>query len=397
MKKYIYWALLVFPLFVWSCSDTKDIPKPNEEVSKLIEVKEIGSKSRSEIVGMAQKAFGPAATTIALLLQYDVKYYKVTYKTNTPEGKEIIASGALMLPDNGNSFPLVGYQHGTLFNETDAPSYFSETGEGLIGYALASSGFFTALPDYIGYGESKSEPHPYEHALGLAIPNTDMLLAVKEYFIDKKINWNSNLMLCGYSAGGYATLATQKYIEENHKTEFNLKASSAGAGAYNKSLTLNNIINKPTNGAVDHNRSYIWVLQTYNRIYKLGKSMDYFFKEPYASQIEKEGHMVELSGSMNDLLDQDFIENYNKGQEEELVNAFKANDLVNWKTNITTKLTHGDADTYVPYINATSALEGMQKAGSPQVSLITVPNGTHTNSIQSFILETYTLFANNRN
>lgn len=396
MKKYIYWALLVFPLFVWSCSDVKDIPEPSDEVSNLIEVKEIGKKSRAEIIEMGQKAFGPGALALGFLLQYDVKFYKVVYKTQTPEGKEVIASGALMLPDNGGSFPMVGYQHGTIFNEADAPSYFKEGAEDLIGFALASAGYLTAVPDYVGYGESKSEPHPYEHALGLAIPNTDMFLAVKDYFNKERINWNNNLLLCGYSAGGYATLATQKYIEENYKSTFNLKASIAGAGAYNKSLVLDDLINKPSGGEVDHNRSYVWVVQTYNRIYQLNKPMSYFFKEPYALQIEQEGHLVTLSGSIHNFLNPDFVKSYKNGNEEEIINVFKDNDLVDWKTNINTVLIHGDADTYVPYVNATTALEGMKNAGSPNVQLKTVSGGTHTSSIQDFILETYTLFSNNR-
>ena len=257
---------------------------------------------------------------------------------------------------------------------------------------MGASGFLTGLPDYVGSGESKSEPHPYEHGEGLAVPVADFLLALKEYFAEQNKVWNNDLLLAGYSAGGYATLAAQKYIEEKYGAELRVKASSCGAGAYNKSLLLEKFVNEPTAGAVNHNRSYIWVLQTYNRIYGLNYPMSHFFREPYATEISEKGHSVSLEGSFNTLLAPEFIASYRAGNERKLEEAFRENDLVNWKTGISTVLLHGDADTYVPYVNSTTAYAGMKAAGSPDVTLRTVTRGTHESSIQDFILETYVKF-----
>jgi pimeloyl-ACP methyl ester carboxylesterase len=387
MKK---WYFLLFIAFV-SCRNS-DEP---EQASRLLDVQEVKEMKKEEVLQLAAPLIGDLAPLIGGALKHDIKLYKVRYSTTTTDGREIIASGALVMPINAPKVRLLSIQHGTQFEESDAPSYFKSGTESLLALFMGAAGFATAMPDYVGYGESKAEPHPYEHAEGLAVPAVDYLLAVKEYMKASKTDWDNRLYLAGYSAGGYATLATQKLIEERFSKEFNLVGSSCGAGAHNKSLLLDLFVNEPTAGEANHNRSYIWVLQTYNRIYNWKKPMSYFFKEPYASAIEQNGYKVNFTGSFNTLLNPSFVSSYNGGGEEEIRKAFKENDLVHWKSLTQTLLLHGDADTYVPYINSKSAYEGMTQAGSPKVSLVTVQGGTHESSIQEFILRTYIQFGAN--
>jgi pimeloyl-ACP methyl ester carboxylesterase len=394
--KYLNRFLVISVLFIWSCSSS-DPDTQIDPNGKLVSVNFIGKLSKAEIVNKAQQTMGAQATALGLILQHDVNYFKIAYKTTTTEGKEVQASGALMMPITTENNPLLSIQHGTLFEESDAPSYYKDGRESILGIIMASAGYHTVMPDYVGYGDSKNEPHPYEHAEGLAVPVVDLMFAFKELVKKDNIKWNNSAFLGGYSAGGYATLAAQKLLEEKYNSDFNIKATSCGAGAYNKSLLLEEFINKPSLGNISHNRSYIWVLQTYNRIYKLNRPVTDFFKEPYASQIAKDEHNVSISGSFNSLLNPTFVQNFNAGKEEKIVSAFKENDLIDWKTNINTLLIHGNADAYVPYINATTALEGMKKAGSPNVKLETIENGTHESSITDFIFRSYTLFLNNRN
>jgi pimeloyl-ACP methyl ester carboxylesterase len=382
-----WWGLVLW-IFIVSCKEDKD----PDVAPRLVSATQVGEIKKAEVLALAGASLGENANFLSGFLKYDVRLYKVTYTTTTTDGRSIEASGALVVPVAAQGSYLVSIQHGTLFNEADAPSYFKSGTESLLGIIMGASGYIAALPDYVGYGSSKAEPHPYEHAEGLAVPAVDFLFAVREKINEEGWAWNKQLFLAGYSAGGYATLATQKWLEEKYPREFSIKASSCGAGAYNKSLLLDEFITRPTAGQVNHNRSYIWVMQTYNRIYGLNKPMSYFFKEPYASAIQKEGHAVSITGSFNGLLQPEFIQRYTSGGEPEVRSAFKDNDLINWKTSVSTLLTHGDADTYVPYVNSTTALEGMQKAGSSQVSLNTVRGGTHESAIQDFILRTYLLF-----
>ena len=387
MKK---WYFLLFIAFV-SCKNS-DEP---ELASRLVDVQEVREMKKEEVLALAAPLMGDLAPLIGGALKHDIKLYKVRYTTITTDGKEIVASGALVMPIGAAKVRLLSIQHGTQFEESDAPSYFKSGTESLLALFMGAVGFATAMPDYVGYGESKAEPHPYEHAEGLAVPAVDYLLAVKEFMKEAKTDWDNRLYLAGYSAGGYATLATQKLIEASFSKEFNLVASSCGAGAHNKSLLLDLFVNEPTAGEANHNRSYIWVLQTYNRIYNWKKPMSYFFKEPYASAIEKDGYKVNFTGSFNTLLNPTFVSSYNGGGEEEVRKAFKENDLTHWKSLTQTLLVHGDADTYVPYINSKTAYEGMTEAGSPKVNLVTVKGGTHESSIQEFILRTYIQFGAN--
>ncbi|MCD8540202.1 MAG: phospholipase, partial [Leadbetterella sp.] len=239
---------ILFAVLFYGCQRSAD-PEPELE-PRLVSVTYVGEYNKAAILAQATAYLGSSAAVIGNFLRYDVKYYKVSYKTTTTDGREIVASGALVLPSGGGNAPLVSIQHGTLFEESDAPSYFKAGTEGLMGVVMASSGFLTAMPDYVGYGDSRNEPHPYEHAEGLAVPVADFLLAVKEHFGKEGIKWNKKLLMAGYSAGGYATLAAQKLIQEqeSYSSEFILKNTSCGAGAYNKSLLLDQFINEPTSG-----------------------------------------------------------------------------------------------------------------------------------------------------
>lgn len=388
-----YFCLLAFGLvFLVSCSKSDD-PEVAQE-TRLVEVVKKGSLKKTEIALKAVSVLGPQAAAVALLIQHDVDYYKVSYLTTTTDNQKIQASGVLAVPVTSTKLPLVSIQHGTLFNESDAPSYFGDNSDGMIAIAMAAAGFITAMPDYVGYGDSKNYPHPYEQASGLAMANVDFLLSLKEYFAENNTAWNNNLLIAGYSEGGFATMATQKLIEESYSSELNLKASSCGAGAYNKSLTVDKLMNETSIGDSGYNRSYFWVLDTYNRIYKLNRSWSDFFKEPYASQLNTNGYKAQITGSFNTLLKPDFVQKYNSGVDVSLKAAVADNDLINWKTNTPTILTHGDADQYVPFYNSQTAYDGLKAAGSPKVELKVVKGGTHSSSIDEFIMNTYLFFLN---
>lgn len=53
---------------------------------------------------------------------HDIEIHKIVYKTKTVDGKETQASGAVLFPRLDQSLPLVSYQHGTLTQESSAPS-----------------------------------------------------------------------------------------------------------------------------------------------------------------------------------------------------------------------------------------------------------------------------------
>ncbi|PLK42925.1 S9 family peptidase [Emticicia sp. TH156] len=385
-----FFVSITLAVFTWSCEKTTSEPTP--QAVTLVSSALVKEYSKDQLIA----SLGAQGQAFALFIQGGVKQYKLVYKTKNTDGTEIQASGALVVPVISNrtaAYPLVSYQHGTIFNDKDAPSYFTSDGEGSLVSLVATLGYIVAAPDYIGYGASNNLPHPYEHREGLATASLDMLRAAKEFIAKEKINWNNNLFLGGYSEGGFATLALQKKIEEETTNEFNLKASSCGAGAYNKTLSFKTIASTTTDGNPGYNASYIWVLLTYDRIYKLNRPLTSYFIEPYASQIQKDKQNANISVSFNTILTDALKQSLANGSDTALMNAVKDNDIFDWKPKTPTQLVHGTADTYVPFFNSQTAYDAMLKKGATNVKLIGINNGTHSSSVESFLTSTISFFA----
>ena len=84
--------------------------------------------------------------------KYGVALRRIVYKTITPDGRLIDASGVLAYPLKvaGASSPMLSYQHGTIFSDSDAPSAASDANVDPVLIVLAGSGFIVAMPDYPG-------------------------------------------------------------------------------------------------------------------------------------------------------------------------------------------------------------------------------------------------------
>lgn len=393
-KKQITYFVLLISFFIVSSCSTTDITPDETPKSYLISADIKAEITTEQIRQTINQSFGPQGSLFSLLVRSGIKQIKISYQTTNTDGKPITASGALLIPTNLLvAAPLASIQHGTLFDETDAPSYFKEGTEISIGNLLAGTGTIICMPDYIGYGDSKNVPHPYEHRKGLAEPGLDFLRAVKEYLEKENINWNKKLLLAGYSQGGYATLAMQKLVEETASAEFNLVASSCGAGAYNKTLSMQTIATQPSVGEINHNRSYIWVIQTYDRIYGLNRTISNYFKSPFAELIAQNGFRAQIAVSFNQILQESLIKGIQDKTDTALLNAFADNDLMNWAPKTVTQFYHGTADEYVPFFNSETTVAEMKKRGATQVTLIPIQGGTHGTAISTFLTGTFSLFS----
>ena len=95
-------------------------------------------------------------------MKYDVQIWNITYET-IYKGSNIIASGRAFVPlGNGEEFSYLTFAHGTITADRDAPSALSNVDiETFVYAAMASTGFITVVPDFIGFGSSKEIMHPY--------------------------------------------------------------------------------------------------------------------------------------------------------------------------------------------------------------------------------------------
>ncbi|PSL25566.1 alpha/beta hydrolase family protein [Dyadobacter jiangsuensis] len=384
----LIWSLLILN----SCKDddTKLVP-PTEENVYLKESTPITSLSKAQII---QKT-GSLSGLVTAYVKNDIKVYKITYKTKNTDGTDITASGALIVPVTSNPVSMISVQHGTITDIGDAPSLFRDGSEGSsFGSLFGSMGYIIAYPDYIGYGASDNLPHPYEHRASLASASLDMLRAAKEYLRGQtEIKWDEKLYVAGYSEGGFATMSLQRKIEEEASSEFNLRASSCGAGAYDKTAFMKHIINDKTDGIAGYNSLYLWVLLTYDNIYKLNKPASYYFTEKYASKIAASGRNVSIAESFHLALNDSFKKALNDGTDKGFIDAIADNDVYNFKPKTPTQLYHGTKDPLVFFFNSENAYNAMQKLGATNVTFIKVTDGTHSSSILPFLLGTQAFFA----
>ena len=391
IKSFLSLLLVGSMLFIvpTSCQTTVGDPAPSTRINTLVSSSLIAEYTTDQL----RSHYTGASAVLQIFIRYGVKAYRLEYTTTNSDGKAIKASGAIVIPSVTTAVPLLSMQHGTITSENDAPSNFKSSSEIYsYGSVFASQGYIIAAPDYIGYGASKDLPHTYEHRNGIATASLDMLRAAREFLSNQNINWDKRLFIAGYSEGGFATMALQKKIEEETGSEFNLVASSCGAGAYDKPAFMKQIVNEKTTGVDYINRLYIWVLLTYDRIYGLNRPMSYYFKEPYASQIAQQGKEASINVSLNLTFTDSFKQALNDGTDKDFLAAVQDNDIHDWKPRTPTKLYHGNADEIVSYLNSQNAFDAMRKRGATNVDLVTIKGGTHGSSILEYIQGTYQFF-----
>lgn len=393
-------ALVIFMLLN-GCSKSSIIdPIPVKKY--LVSSTLIGQYDKNSLKTRANLFAGSVGSTsvtyfVDALIKYDIKAYKIVYKTKNTDGTTIEASGALLIPMvNGEAMSMISQQHGTIRTDAQAPSNYQSSSEAYsVASIFASVGFITTCPDYIGYGVSKNVVHPYEHRESLAQASLDMIRAASEFLADEKINWNNKLMITGYSQGGFATMSLQKKIEEQFPSEFNLVASTCGAGAYHKTQFMKDLFNNSSAGIVGYNQLYIWVTQTYNRVYGLNRLMNTYFKEPYATDVQANGNNAAINVSFNLAINETFKKGVNDGSDTKFLDAVKDNDVFDWAPKTETQLFHGDADQEVFYLNSVSAEKAMKAKGG-KVSLFTTKGGTHISTFSDYAIGTFTFFSEKR-
>lgn len=389
LKKYSFAYTLKYALFLFigtvlfaSCAkNNEDLPAPQYFISAT----PLGEISKANV----DRRLG-ANPLVSSLTKYAFKAYRIVYKTKDLDNNEIQASGAVLIPITSEKLAIASYQHGTIRSDSEAPSNFAENSEaGLLGSLIASIGYVVSMPDYLGYGASKQIPHPYEHRKSLATASIDMLRAVKEFCRIEKVNLNDRLFLTGYSEGGFATMSMQKMMEEEFASEFKITASVLGAGAYNKTAFSKYVAAQNTN--LTFINYYVWVLQTYNNVYKLNRPLSAFFTEPNATNIQQRGVFTNIDLNPQQLFTPSFRNGIINGTDVEFLNTLKDNDVFDWRPKTPMLLVHGKDDDFVIPLNSQTAYNAMQARGATNVELLLV-DGDHYSAVPNYALQVYSFF-----
>ncbi|MBT1695768.1 prolyl oligopeptidase family serine peptidase [Fulvivirgaceae bacterium PWU4] len=382
--------LLFFSItwFVIACSDDNNPPPVVEKV--LVESVKIESRTAQQLKTLVQFSGRDIDPSI---MKYNVNTYRVTYKT-TYKGDEIVASGVIALPFTTDQVGMVSVQHGTIVQQTDAPSAQGAGSFDLVVYAaMASSGFIVVVPDMIGFGQSKNIFHPYyvEEAIAQAI--VDNVRAAAELAEDDDVSFNNRLFLAGYSEGGYATMAAHKAIEAEPIKDIDLVASFPAAGGYDIQAMQHYIFNQD-----QYPQPYYlaYVARSYQLYYEKSGLLADFFNEPYVSRIPNlfdgitsAGNInVQLSNRMGELIREDLRLNLDTDTRYAYIrNAFAENSLTDWAPSIPMYMYHGQQDTTVPYENSVTTYQKLIANGTSAETLkfIPLPGKDHTTGIDPYI------------
>ncbi len=329
---------------------------------------------------------------IPITPQSGVKVYKVIYETVDAQGLRTQASGSLCLPDNRPAvgLPLVSYQHGTVTEREDVPSRLNF--EGFIGVAMATSGYASVLPDYLGLGDSPGA-HPYHHAKSEATCVVDLLRAARRYCASNAVALSDKLFLTGYSHGGHATLAAMREIEELHGTEFAITACAPGAGAYDLSgVTAEDFLADKAKP----NPYYLpYLLVALQDVYGWADSWSDLLVAPYDGTIPPLFDGQHGSGEINDklpskpsqILRPETLESFRTNPADPLRLLLRENDLIRWTPKAPLRLYHCSGDQDVPPANMATALAAFHARGATQVqALDPMPGADHGGCVQPALL-----------
>jgi pimeloyl-ACP methyl ester carboxylesterase len=173
-----------------------------------------------------------------------VRLYRVTYSSVVPErgNKPTIASGLLAVPDDGGtSFPMMSYQHGTVYGKQEVPSFPEQSPETQLMIAqFAGQGYVVIGADYFGLGIS-TEPEGYMVKASHQQATYDMVMASRAVLDHLKLT-TTKLFLGGWSQGGFVTMAMLEKLEQSG---VKVDAVATASAPVDVSVALNGFLNFP--------------------------------------------------------------------------------------------------------------------------------------------------------
>ena len=352
-----------------SCSTDSEVTPESNTV--LEDYEEVGSFTGEQLrVIAAFSGFGEYQD----IIEYGLTLYKITYYTEF-QGQQILASGIVTVPQGTDRFPILLGGHGTITDNSKAPSNLNFSQNNVTGFELfAAFGFISVIPDYLGFGASNSVVHPYFDFAASAQCSVDMLKATREFLEEQEIAFNPDLFLTGYSQGGYVAVATLKYLEENtdELSEFEVIATAAGAGGYNIRQGMEIILDETTY-PVPANLAFL--VYAYQQTNGWDRPLTDFFQEPYASQVPSLFDGSNSTGTINNqlptnlnaLFQPDFLAAVRDGTETEFLTALDQNSIHDWAPQSPLRLYHDVKDEVVPVQVSERTFQVMRQNGAEDV------------------------------
>jgi dipeptidyl aminopeptidase/acylaminoacyl peptidase len=360
-KIYPYIAILFLSFFIISCggggsgktSLAEDPLSPSLEQNDIFH--SISNKTNNSLSSIQTEL--STIEGLNLTLRYDVTTYKLEYMSRNSDNEQVKVSGLVAIPNKNSPSPLLSFQHGTTFVNTDAPSFNLKVSTRHPEILFASLGYIVFSPDYIGYGVSEGETHPYLLKQPSADIVIDMLNAGKQWLKEEHIAINQQLFMTGYSQGGYVTMAALEAMQNSGDIDLTVTGAVLGAGPYDLYKTLDTLL-RSLNDIPSFLENFVQ------------ETLEYFL-------IPRDAEIY---------FDRTFLDRY--------FDKDRQDNVHDWKPAIPLKLFHGEDDKIVPIESALSTWNTMTALGA-DVELIkcTASPAEHTPCVIPYLNYTINYFA----
>lgn len=286
------------------------------------------------------------------------------YESVDVDGNPITLSGKVLIPANGEFNRYILVSHYTIGSNKEAPSNCFPL-EGI----LCNLGYAVICPDYIGYGVTADQIHPYLVMEVTAANVVDMYLAVKKYFEAVKLRpKHDDIYLMGYSQGGATTMAVEYMIEDIYNPylldePIQIRRVYAGGGPYDVKATYERFV---TTNVADYPVAVPLVLQGMIKGSNLNLEMNVIMQQWLCDHIDEWVNSKKYStAEMNALIGTKVTSkmltetgmNIQSKEVSELIKAMVQNSIVSygWEPQAPVYMMHSMDDETVTYLNATNA------------------------------------------
>lgn len=300
--------------------------------------------------------------TMLKLYRHTHKHYvtfPVAYWSQTPQGDSLLVSGRVYLPKQRYLNGIVIANHYTMTSDAEVPSNMLSMES-----VFAMKGYAVIMPDYVGYGLSRDEVHPYLHWRSAAQTAIDLLDCMPQLLDYYGYNYPIDVVVTGYSQGGAVALGVTRMIEERDSL-WVVRKLYAGAGPYDPAATYLYCVERDTMGIP---AAIPLIVMGLSDAYGLGFELEDFFLEPLLSHyddwvLSKEYTVVqinEMMGStvMSELMTAEVLDP-NHPLSDMLYEALLWNSNVGYDLLSPAYFLHSVDDDVVPLVNTENLMAQM--------------------------------------
>lgn len=300
--------------------------------------------------------------TMVKLYRYTHKHYvtfPVAYWSQTPQGDSLLVSGRVYLPKRRYLNGIVIANHYTMASNVEVPSNMLSMES-----VFAMKGYAVIMPDYVGYGLSREEVHPYLHWRSAAQTAVDLLNCMPALLQHYGYSYPTDVVISGYSQGGAVALGVARMIEEK-ESDWAIRKLYAGAGPYDPAGTYLYSISCDRMGIP---AAIPLIVMGLNDAYDLGFDLEDFFLEPLLSHYEdwvlskeytvKEINSLMGSTVMSELMTSEALDP-NQPQARKLYEVLQWNSNIGYDLQAPAYFLHSVDDEVVPLINTENLIAEM--------------------------------------